>query len=156
MAKIEKLRVAIDSCTIISHLINNQPKHSAGLQSLFHEVDQEKVALLGSVVLLTEVLGGGFNDPPDLAKENQIRAILENPKVITLAQVTRQVAIAARDLRPMYKLKVADSLHLATAIFVSADFFMTVDEDFPIGHVVRGVKVVHPGSALGADVLPPA
>ncbi len=114
------------------------------------------VVLLGSVVLFTEVLGGGFNDPPDLAKENQIRAILENPKVITLAQVTRQVAMTARDLRPTYKLKVADSLHLATAVFVGADFLMTTDEDFPIGQVVKGVKVVHPGSALGAEVLPPA
>lgn len=158
MAKGDKRpRVAVDSGLVISHVIGDLPQHANGIQSLFHEVDSGRVSLYGSTLLLTEVLGGGFREPPDPAKENQILGLLENPNVITLAQVTRQVAMAARDLRRKLHLKSPDAIHLATAVFVGADAFMTTDEsDFPIGDIVNGVKVLLPGSALGADVLPPA
>lgn len=94
MAKSDKKpRVSVDSGLVISHIIGDLPQHANGIQSLFHEVDSDRVLLYGSTLLLTEVLGGGFKEPLDAAKENQILALLENPNVITLAQVTRQVAI---------------------------------------------------------------
>lgn len=158
MAKSDiKPRIAVDSGTVISRIIGDLPQHAAGIESLFHEVDCDKVRLIGSTLLLTEVLGGGFSEPPDPAKENQILSLLENPRVITLAQVTRQVAMTARDLRRKYHLKSPDAIHLATAVFVGADSFMTTDEDdFPVGETVNGVRILLPASALGADVLPPA
>ncbi len=152
----KKPRIAVDSGLVISHVIGDLPQHANGIQSLFHEVDSDKVLLYGSTLLLTEVLGGGFKEPPDPAKENQILGLLENPNVITLAQVTRQVAMTARDFRRKFHLKSPDAVHLATAVFVGADAFMTTDEDdFPIGDTLNGVKILVPGSALGADVLPP-
>lgn len=156
MAKSEKKpRVAVDSGLVISHVIGDLPQHANGIQSLFHEVDSSRVLLYGSTLLLTEVLGGSFQEPPNPAKENQILSLLENPNVITLAQVTRQVAMTAREFRRRFRLKSPDAIHLATAVFVGANAFMTTDEDdFPIGDTVHGVKVLLPGSALGADVLP--
>lgn len=153
----KKPRVAVDSGLVISHLIGDLPQHADGIQSLFHEVDLHKVVLCGSTLLLAEVLGGGFNQPPDLAKENQILSLLDNPNVITLAQVTRQVAMQAREFRREFHLKSPDAIHLATAVFVGADCFMTTDEDdFPIGDTVKGVQILLPRSALGADILPPS
>jgi predicted nucleic acid-binding protein len=108
-------------------------------------------------LLLTEVLGGGFSQPPDLAKENQILALLDNPNIITLVQVTRQVAMQAREFRQRFHIKSPDAIHLATAVFIGADSFMTTDEDdFPIGETVDGVRILVPHSALGADILPPS
>lgn len=157
MAKTDtRPRVAIDSNFVIAHVTGDRPEHAAGIASVLHEVDAQKIRLYGSTILITEVLGGCFDDPPDLAKENAIRAILENPSVITLAQVSRQVAQVARDLRPQYRLKVADSLHLATAVTLGVDAFMTMDDAFPIGQTVKGVRVTYPESALGANILPPA
>jgi predicted nucleic acid-binding protein len=57
--------------------------------------------------------------------------------VITLAQVTPQVAMTARD-SPKVPLKSPDAIRLATASFVGVDVFMTTDEDdFPIGDTVN-------------------
>lgn len=42
------------------------------------------------------------------------------------------------------KLGGADATHLAAAVRLGADYLMTHDEGFPIGHVVRGVHVVRP------------
>lgn len=155
MAKTDKHpRIAVDSYTVVSHIIGDLPQHAEGIESLFHEVDSGHVALFGSTLLLVEVLGGKFTDPPDPAKENRILALLGNPAVITLAQVTRQVGMIARELGRTYKLRTADATHLATAVYVGADVFMTADEkDFPIGDTVHGVKISFPGSAFGSPVL---
>jgi len=157
VARNDKPRIAVDSGIVISHVIGDLPQHAGGIRSLFHEVDTDQVLLYGSTLLLVEVLGGRFKKPPDSAKENQILSLLENPQVVTLAQVTRQVAMTARDFRRKYHLKSPDAIHLATAVFVGADAFMTTDaDDFPIGGTVNGVKILLPASALGAEVLPPA
>lgn len=158
MATNNKLpRVVVDSCVLICRLTGKETKYEDGITSLFHEVDSNQVELFGSMLLLTEVYGGGFKEAPDLAKENRVLTALNNPNLITLAQVTRQVATIARDLRRTYnKLKSADSVHLATAIAVEAGYFVTIDEDdFPIGQRVQGTLVMLPDSVLGTPVLPP-
>jgi predicted nucleic acid-binding protein len=154
VAKNKARKVAVDSCLVICRIIGDRPEYTSGIASLFHEVDTGEVVLFGSTLLLTEVVGGGFADPPDLAKENQIRMILENPKTITLVQVTRQVALIARDLRASHRLKTPDAIHLASAIFADVDIFMTTDKkDFPIGETVHGVEVSLPRSAWGNEIL---
>lgn len=140
MAKSGRKRVAVDSGLVISRIIGDRPEHAAGIASLFHEVDTDQVQLFGSTLLLSEVLGGGFKDPVDPVKENAIFQVLDNPSVITLVQVTRQVAVQAREHRRTYHLETPDAIHLATAVFAEADIFMTIDTDFPIGTRVNGSR----------------
>ena len=155
MAKIEPKKVAIDSGLLIARITGDRPEHEPGMASLFHEVDSRKVKLFGSTLLFPEILGGRYDDPVDALKENAIFGILDNPSVITMVQVTRQVAVLARELRRELRLKTADATHLASAVFADVDVFMTIDEtDFNIGTTVRGVEIALPGSALGEDVLP--
>lgn len=157
MAKRAKKRVAVDSGVVIAQIIADRPEHAAGIASLFHEVDTDRVELFGSTLLLAEVLGGGFDYPVDARKEDAILNVLTNPNVITLVQVTRQVAAQARDYRRTYRLKTPDAVHLAKAVFAEVDLFMTIDTtDFPIGTTVNGVEIALPGSAFRASVLPPA
>ncbi|WP_114558171.1 type II toxin-antitoxin system VapC family toxin [Desertihabitans aurantiacus] len=155
MAKAEPKKVAIDSGLLIARITGDRPEHAPGIATLFHEADSQKVKLFGSTLLFPEVLGGGYDDPVDPAKENAIFRVLDNPSVITMVQVTRQVAVLARDLRRELHLKTADATHLASAVFAGVDMFMTIDEnDFTIGSTVRGVEIALPGSALGEDALP--
>lgn len=42
------------------------------------------------------------------------------------------------------KISTADALHLAAAVAVGSDFFMTYDGGQPIGHTVEGVQVIRP------------
>jgi predicted nucleic acid-binding protein len=150
-----RVKVAVDSCVIIARITGDLPDMQPGIDSLFHEVDLRLVRLYGSTLLVPEVLGGGFADPPDLARENAIRGILDNPNVLTPVQVTRQVAWIARELRRELHLKTPDAAHLASAVYAGADWFMTTDaDDFPIGSVVRGVRISLPDSVSGATVLP--
>lgn len=155
MATTEPKKVAVDSGLLIARVIGDRPDHAAGIASLFHEVDTNKVKLFGSTLLFPEVLGGGYDDPVDAAKENAIFSVLDNPSVLTLVQVTRQVAVIARDLRRELHLQTPDAAHLASAIFAGVDIFMTIDEDFHVGTTVRGTRIELPGSALGEEVLPP-
>ena len=146
-------KVAVDSGVVIARVTGDRPEHADGIAALFHEIDSGKVELYGSTLLLVEVLDGGFKDPFDQTKENQILAVLDNPNVIRLVQGSRQAAMTARALRREYNLKVADSMHLASAIFAGIDKFMTIDDGFPIGKTVRGVEVCYPDSAYGTPVL---
>lgn len=155
MAKTEPKKVAVDSGLLIARIIGDRPEHAPGMASLFHEVDTQRVKLFGSTLLFPEVLGGGYDDPVDPVKENAIFSVLDNPTVITMVQVTRQVAVLARQFRRELRLKTPDATHLASAVFAGADIFMTIDEDdFDIGTTVRGVQLALPGSAFGEDVLP--
>ena len=155
MAKTEPKKVAIDSVLLIARIIGDRPEYAHGIDSLFHEVDSNKVKLFGSTLLFPEVLGGGYDDPIDPIKENQIFSVLDNPSVITMVQVTRQVAVLARELRRELRLKAPDATHLASAVFAGVDIFMTADKnDFKIGTTVQGVQIALPGSAFGEEVLP--
>lgn len=150
-------RVCIDSSVLIAYLSGDQPKHADGISALFHDGAIGKAKIFGSTLLFPEVLGGGFDAPPDLAMENQIFQVLRNPNTLTLIQASVQVGMIARELRRELHLKTPDAVHLASAIAVDADYFMTVDEDdFPIGESVKGVQIEFPHPPSGAFTLPEA
>lgn len=154
MASKVKPRIAIDSCVLVHWLTGQEPKYREGIESLFHEVQSRQVDLLASYLLATEALGSKRKEPVDTVKENTVLSFLNDRQLINLSQVTRQIAFGARDLSRELNLRAADAIHLASAIAVRADVFMTTDEDdYEIGSVVRGVKIELPQSAFGASVL---
>lgn len=147
-------RVCIDSSVVIAYLNGDQPQHTDGIASLFHDARAKRVQLLGSTLLLAEVMGGGYDATPDLAMDNRIFGILRNPETITLIQASLQVGMIARDLRRELRLKTPDAIHVASAIFAGVDAFMTTDERLPVGKVIKGVPVRFPESPSGNLVLP--
>ncbi len=86
--------------------------------------------------------------------DNRVLAVLNDPDAITLIQTTVQVAKIARRLRQERIPGTADAVHLASAIALSVDFFMTTDERLPIGKSVMGVSVAFRDSPSGNLVLP--
>ena len=152
--KSQPARVGIDSCVVLAYLIGDQPRHGEGIRQLFFDVEAKEVRLYGSTLLLAEVLGGGFKAKIDPVMERRIDALLQNPDALTLVSAGVQVGLFARQFRREYGLKVADAIHLASAVFARVDVFVTTnDKDFPIGDSVQGVQVDYPRS-LGPGYLP--
>lgn len=99
----------------------------------------------GSVLLLTELLVKPVrqNDQTQLV---DLRLLLSH---LQLHDVTAQVAGLAVDLGARYRLKTVDAVHLATAVIVGADRFITNNRrDF--AHDITEVDVTYP------DELPAA
>lgn len=91
---------------------------------------------IGSVVLLAEALALGSSTP----HEARVKKILS---ALALVPVDAQVARVAATLRATYRLNALDALHLATAIVVGADRFVTGNtRDFDKG--ITEIPIVFP------------
>lgn len=92
------------------------------------------------MLLLPEVLGRPLRD----AANDELRALsslLSRLDLRPLDQATAQLAVA---LSARYRLRAADAVHLATAVGVGADRFLTNNHrDFPT--TISEIEVVYPG-----------
>ena len=117
------------------------PGHPLGEQvaALFQSASPAKEAGLGSVLLLPEVLSrplrGGAVD--------EVRILAGLLARLDLRPVDRATAELATALSSRYRLKAADATHLATAVGMGADRFITNNKrDFP--PTITEVQVTYP------------
>lgn len=122
----------------------------AALRSLLRAVNEDRVTLVESTAILTEVLP--THPHGDLAKRRIIQDLLESPRT-ELVDVTVVVARRAAELRVEHGLKTWDAIHLATGIVSSVDVVFVRDSKFPTGHTVDGVYVSSPYD-IDEDKLP--
>ncbi|MGH9918959.1 MAG: type II toxin-antitoxin system VapC family toxin [Nitrososphaerales archaeon] len=100
----------------------------------------------GSLLLLPELLAKSLRD----GGSEEVRALSVILSRLELRPLDRATAELATALAVRYGLHAADAVHLATAVGVGADRFITNNRrDFPAA-AISEVEVVHP-----AD-LPPA
>src|SRR5580700_1561095 len=122
------------------------PGHSLGqrVAALFRSVAPGTMAGIGSVLLLPEVLARPLRD--DAADEVRILAALLAR--LDLRPVDRATAELATALSSRYRLKAADATHLATAVGMGADRFITNNKrDFP--PTIAEVQVTYPADLAG-------
>lgn len=101
--------------------------------------DDERSAGVGSVLLLPELLGR----PMRAKATDQVDALLEVLARLDLHVVDRQIATVATTFAAKYKLKAVDATHLATAVVMGADRFITNNQkDFP--KTISELDVVYP------------
>lgn len=111
------------------------PRGSVLNDAVAGRVDDDTPVGIGSVVLLTEALALGSSTPHSL----RLRKILS---ALVLVPVDSNIARVAAALRATYRLTTPDALHLATAIVVGADRFVTGNSrDFTS---VKEIPVVFP------------
>jgi predicted nucleic acid-binding protein len=93
----------------------------------------------GSVLLLPEVLGKPLRE----GAAGEIRILAALLARLDLRPVDLATAELATSLAARYKLKAADATHLATAVAVGADRFITSNQrDFP--KTITEVDVTYP------------
>ncbi len=107
------------------------------------------MAGIGSVLLLPEVLGRPLRD--GAAEEVCILAGLLAR--LDLRPVDRATAELATALSSRYRLKAADATHLATAVSLGADRFITNNQrDFPA--TITEIQVTYPADLPDGPRLP--
>ena len=107
--------------------------------ALFTGSVAEPFAGVGSVLLFPELLARPFRRGDDL-EAAELAALLDR---LELIPVDRELAQHSTTLAAKYKLRAIDATHLATAVVVGADRFITNNQkDFP--KTISEVDVVYP------------
>jgi predicted nucleic acid-binding protein len=101
----------------------------------------------GSVLLLPEVLGKPLRD----GAAGEIRILAALLARLDLRPVDLATAELATSLSARYKLKAADATHLATAVAVGADRFITNNQrDFP--RAITEVDITYPADLTSPGI----
>jgi predicted nucleic acid-binding protein len=117
------------------------PGHPLGqrVAALFREAAPGMTAGIGSVLLLPEVLGKPLRD----GSTDEIRALTGLLARLDLRPVDRATAERATALASRYRLKTTDATHLATAVGMGADRFITNNKrDF--GERIKEIDITYP------------
>jgi predicted nucleic acid-binding protein len=125
-----------------------QPDHAFGARvlQLFADAPSDALVGVGSVVLLPEVLSKSIRDAND-AERLLLEDLLSR---LGLQDLDREVAQVATDLAAKHRLQAADAAHLATAVVVGADRFITNNQrDFP--QTIEEIDVVYPADLPDPD-----
>jgi len=105
------------------------PGHPLGQRvvALFESAVPAAMAGIGSILLLPEVLGKPLRD----GATDEIRILAALLARLDLRPVDRATAELATALSSRYRLRATDATHLATAVGMGADRFITNQRDFP-------------------------
>lgn len=117
------------------------PGHPLGkrVAALFRSAAPGAVVGTGSVLLLPEVLGKPLRD----GATDEVRLLAGLLARLDLRPADRATAELAIALATRYRLKAADAIHLATAVGLGADRFITNNQrDFP--GTMTEIAVTHP------------
>jgi predicted nucleic acid-binding protein len=130
-------RMGLDTSIFIYHL-ERHPRYFPLTQALLSGVEAGTWTAVASTVALMELTVRPWQlERPDVARAYE-DALTQFPH-LTLADVTRDVARRAAQLRAQHSLRPADALHVATALAHDATLFVTNDRDFArldIPHIV--------------------
>lgn len=117
--------IGLDTVVFIYHL-EAHPRYLPLTQELLTGVQAGRWFAVTSTITLMEVTVRPWQlDRPAVAREYE--ALLAHFPHLTLADVTRDVARRAAQLRARYRLLPADTLQIATALVHGATAFVTND-----------------------------
>ena len=125
------------------------PGHPLGqrVAALFRNTRSGELAGAGSLLLLPEVLAKPLRDgTPD-----EVRALTGLLARLDLRPVDRATAELATALSSRYRLRAADATHLATAVGLGADRFITNNQrDFPT--TITETRITYPADLPDLDI----
>lgn len=132
-------RLAIDSMVLIYHF-EDHPRFGASAASLLHAAEEDRCRIVVSVLARLEVLVA----PKRQGREDlcrRYREMFEGFPNLTVVAVDAEVVELAADLRAEHALRTPDAIHLATALHLAADAFVTEDRrHFP--DEIRGLPIL--------------
>jgi predicted nucleic acid-binding protein len=125
----------LDTAPLIYYIEENK-SYVNQLNELFDE--EEKYRFVTSIITLIEVLTLPLREKnSELAEKYE--EILTNSNAIEIVDINCKIAKITAQLRADYSLKTPDAIQLATAIYSSANYFLTNDKRLKI---VSGITVV--------------
>lgn len=104
------------------------------------QAEPGRLAGAGSVLLLPEILAKPLRD----GATDEVRTLAGLLARLDLRPVDRATAELATALSRRYRLRAADATHLATAVGLGADRFITNNQrDFPTA--ITEIQITYPG-----------
>ncbi len=120
-------KIAIDTSIFIYHFEEN-PNYVSLTQQILDFIVSHKVSAICSELVLLEILVHPYkNKRNDLVDHYEI--LLNNFPHLTLQPINRSILRTAAQFRVKYQIKTPDAIHLATAIFNNAEFFIGNDKN---------------------------
>lgn len=113
------------------------------IQQLLSSLRREEA--LGSVILIPELL----TKPTRLRVEGEVNNLRYALAQIRLIELSREIASDAVQIGGDYRLKLADAVHLATAIHAGADRFLTNNSRDFNPATIREIEIVFPSQLTG-------
>lgn len=159
--------VYVDSCVYLDLITRNLDHHAEtdeprwrSAKLLFDAVNENDVRLASSPLVEAEVCCNGGTR----RRGDKIRDLLTGwftARSTEWIEIDRYLAREAVRLVETWhgkgvsgkRMGAADALHLAAAIRLGADYFMTHDGGFPIGYEVDGVRVIRPAVVWQESLL---
>lgn len=108
------------------YYVEEHPKYVAKMDAIIKAIEDRRIEALSSVITLTEVLTHPFK-LGNTRLEREYRDILPYGGGFRLLTITARMAESAAALRARYNLRTPDALHVAAAIDVRCDAFLTND-----------------------------
>lgn len=122
--------VALDTAPLI-YFIEEHPTYLPIVTPFFEKLDQGKIAVVTSVITLSEVLVKPLRDD-ETKLAQQYWDILLNINGLTTVEVSIAIAEKAAQLRSQYSLRTPDAIQIATALQSNATALLTNDIRFPV------------------------
>ena len=119
-------RLGIDSAPLI-YLVEKHSTYFDQMLFIIQQIHKGSITAISSTLTIIEVLIHPIRQS-NTHLINEYRDILENSKGFDLVSLQPTVAHIAADLRAKYNLKTPDAIHVASAIHMDCDAFLTNDE----------------------------
>lgn len=118
--------IGLDTSVFVYHFDQHLEFGDAATQVLTN-VAQGKYQAIFSSIGVIELLTGpkGIESEEFVNSQKQVIEQLDN---FTVINTNKHIVLTASDLRAKYNISTPDAIHLATAIFLEADYFLTNDK----------------------------
>lgn len=121
-------RIYLDSNMVI-YAIEGMAKFAAQIQPILDAMDGGEIFVVTSELTLAEVLVGPIK-AGNFPVQQTYRAFLTTTSIVEIIPITRPILEEAARLRATTRLKLPDAIHLATALHLQCDSFVTNDDLF--------------------------
>lgn len=118
--------VGIDT-SIWIYLLEGNAQYHKSVQAFFQSVEAGKIESVFSCIGLIEILTG----PKQLGQLElaaKYKELITNFPHLAIRGMNERIVDTSSDLRGLYGISTPDAIHLATAIYWNADYFLTNDK----------------------------
>lgn len=121
---------------VLIYLIENNPIYWDKIVALIAELDALNCEVVTSELTLAECLVKPFAEN-DKQSQGVYTASIKSSDFLTVKPVTKKILIEAARLRAVFKNKLPDSIHLATAFATGCDTFVGNDKKIKADDSIR-------------------
>jgi predicted nucleic acid-binding protein len=111
--------------SVFIYTVESHPEYWSLLQPLWEKFDKNLIEIYNSELTLLEVLINSIKNEDNLLINDYEKLLLNTD--ICLISINKSILRASANLRAKSKIKTPDAIHIATALSLKCDLFLTND-----------------------------